>query len=252
MEASIPPFLSDPTSSNWSTLRSFKRLFQEERLQQSDGATLQQATSHHYSPVGKAVLSSSTAGPTAEREPCHPGVPLTYASATSPSKVKMAHSHALPNSKARPSDRQVGWLLPWGARRLPLAPTTRQAAGANPVPRLPHVPEATHPLHQMTGLCPHIPPSLPSRSSSSAAGSAAPAPQLCGTVKGASAGRKGPGRSDGPFPEGSGQRPEREHIIIGSLVWYIREVCIFLSSLFNKLNSLPLDHKERYTYEYAK
>lgn len=49
---------------NWSTLRSFKWLFQEERLQQNDGVTLQQANSHYYSPVrGKAVLSSGTIGP---------------------------------------------------------------------------------------------------------------------------------------------------------------------------------------------
>lgn len=48
---------------NWSTLRSFKRLFQEERLQQNDGVALQQANSHYYSPVrGKAVLSSGTIG----------------------------------------------------------------------------------------------------------------------------------------------------------------------------------------------
>lgn len=60
----------------------------------------------------------------------------------------------------------------------------------------------------MTELCHHTPPSLPSRPSSSAAGPATPAPQRCGMVKGASAERKGRGRSVGLSPVGPTKRSE--------------------------------------------
>ena len=66
------------------------------------------------------------------------------------------------------------------------------------------------PPHQMTGLCHHTPPSLPSRPSSSAAGSATPAPQVCGMAKGASGGRAGLGHFVGPSPGGPRKRSDED------------------------------------------
>lgn len=67
-------------------------------------------------------------------------------------------------------------------------------------PRLPEIPKDTHPPHQRTEQCPHIPPSLPSRLSSNAAGSATPAPRGFGTVNGACVEREEQGHSYEPSP----------------------------------------------------
>lgn len=90
----------------------------------------------------------------------------------------------------------------------------------------------THPLHQMTMLCHHTPPSLPSRPLSSAAGFAIPALQVCGMVKGASAGSEGRGHSAGPSPVGPRKRSD------GGTLHYPKLVLVYSQSPFSSLHCL--------------
>lgn len=76
-------------------------------------------------------------------------------------------------------------------------------------PRIPEVPKDTHPLHQRTGQCHHIPPSLPARPSSNAAGSATRALQGFGMVNGACGEREEQGHSYEPSPIDPIKSPER-------------------------------------------
>lgn len=74
----------------------------------------------------------------------------------------------------------------------------------------PEIPKDTHPPHQRTVQCRHTPPSLPSRLSSNAAGSATPAPPGFGMVNGACVEREELGRSYEPSPGDPIKRPNEE------------------------------------------
>lgn len=208
MAARVPPFLSDPCPGELEHLGHLNGSSRKRDVN-SDGVALQQANSHYYSPArGKAVLSSGTTGPARPtvESPAVQGVThLNKCYLRIKGKKRDVVTPHFTGTSTPPADNWGGffageingyhWLQP--NHRL-LVPSNTSAT-----PRA----QDTHPLHQRTGLCHHTPPSLPATPSSSAAGSATPAPRGCGTARGASAGGRRLGRSDGPFPKGTRKRP---------------------------------------------